>query len=241
MAFTVPSGRTFGPKDINLMKDFKPMGLIQWSDEPKILNSGEATRVYVRGRADLTEYPKVMVRAGARIMDALRFPPKGMDSSTFYLVGVPTAGNLLASAAFASDSVLRSQRGFSTCYNTHLGLIRENKKTHGDEDDKGWVIGKQNNARYRHVLIENTTTTGKGVKEAAERLVEDGYDLSEVDCLIFIERGQGALQAIASLGFRKIVVVYFLQDILFVYGRLGLWPKELVAMAQLDLSRQFVQ
>ena len=236
MAFKVPSGRTFGPKDINLMRDFDAMRLITWSEEAKILNSGIPSQLYIRGRSDLTDNPRVMNRVGARLMDALRFPPQGMDHSTFCLIGVPVAGNILTAAAFSSDSMLRREGWRSPEYSTSVRYMRENKKAHGDENDRGWVIGKPNYAMHRYVLVENTITSGKGVGIAAARMIEDGYDLSKVDCLIYIDRCQGGLAQIASLGFRRVVVVYYLLDILSAFERLKLWPKELVEKARAEIS-----
>jgi orotate phosphoribosyltransferase len=222
MVFKVPSGRTFGPKDINLMRDFDKVDFLSWSDQPILLNSKNESNIYLGGRHEFTDDPRLLKRIGARIMDSLRFGENGRNNSVYCLIGVPMAGIALAAAGYAAE-VSDTNTAFKP--KTCLRLMRQIKKTHGRESEQGWVIGKPDYAAHQYALIENTTTTGRSVIEAAQRLVEDGYELSKVDCVIFVDRGQGALKALASVGFRRVVVVYHLLDIIYAYRHLELWAE----------------
>ena len=53
--------------------------------------------------------------------------------------------------------------------------------------------------------------------------------------LIFIDRQQGAVERLRSLGFNRISVALQLLDITFVFGELGLWPKSAVQAVEEEI------
>ena len=230
MPLIVPSGRTFEDGDLKLMKMLVEVGFIQWRDDPFRLKSGIESHVYVFGRNDLTENASVMYRVGKRIMQELRFANRqGYDNSNFCLIGIPTAGTALAVAASQSDVI-----GQWSDSPAGSRLMREVKKTYGAHNT--WVGGEPMHEKHRYALIDNVATDGKSKREAAIKLVEDGYEISEVDCLILVDRQQGALKNIESIGFRRVVVVYNLLDMTFAFRHLKLWPSEAVEKVEQEIA-----
>lgn len=226
--FKAPSGRIFTPNDLGLMIDLDRIGFIRWREEPFTLKSGVPSHVYVFGRNDLTENSPVLMRVGQRILEQLRYHEgderAGYDNSDFCLIGIPTAGTALALAASLSD-VGSQWEGYS-----RSRLMREKKKSYGAHNT--WVEGKPDHVRHRYVLVDNVATDGKSKEEAAEKLREDGYAVAEVDCLILVDRQQGAIKNLEKIGFRRIVVVYNLLDIAAAFYQLKLWPS--VAVQKLE-------
>ncbi|MES2006948.1 MAG: hypothetical protein V4436_02445 [Patescibacteria group bacterium] len=226
MPLKVPSGRVFEDSDLKLMKMLVEVGFIRWLDEPVLLKSGIESRVYVFGRNDLTENASVLRRVGARIIQELRYHTdnerSGFDNSNFCLIGIPTAGTALAIAASQGDASAGAR------------IMREVKKIHGAHNT--WVEGEPMHEKHRYVLVDNVATDGKSKREAAAKLIEDGYDISEVDCLILVDRQQGALKNIESLGFRRVLVVYNLLDMTFAFRHLKLWPEEAVLKVEQEIA-----
>lgn len=227
--FEVPSGRFFTPEDLELMTGLERIGFIKWREEPFTLKSGILSHVYVFGRNDLTENPTVLLRIGSRIMKQLRYfdyhgKREGYDNSNFCLIGIPTAGTALAIAGSLADV----NGGYAKSR-----VMREKKKTYGAHNT--WVEGKPDHTRHQYVLVDNVATDGKSKEEAADKLREDGYEVSQVDCLILVDRQQGAIENLKKIGFRRIHVVYNLLDIAAAFHHIGFWPEDAVRRVEREI------
>ena len=161
---------------------------------------------------------------------------KVAETILFCLIGVPTAGTALAAACFAAE-VSDTNTAFKP--KTSFRIMREVKKEHGR--DRGWVVGAPDHQKHHYVLVDNVATSGESIERAALKLVEDGFDVSQVDCLILVDRQQGAVKRLQRVGFRRIVVVFNLLDIAYAFGELKIWPQEAVQKVKEEIkAHQFV-
>jgi len=226
----------FYEKDLRLVRQMAQHGFIRHVDTPFRLNSGIESRVYVFGREDMTDNPAFEHAAGQAIANAvwgaMRDMTGGLRQSC--LIGIPTAGT-----AFAQATAMASLGSTSVvCHR----IMRETPKDHGAKEHQRWVNGKPDPDKHCYWLVDNVVTSGKSMLEAAQKLVDDGYpSKSETPCLVFVDRQQGAAKRLEAAGFKRVVVAYYLLDITFALGELGLWPKSAVAGVEEEIrAHQFV-
>ena len=217
----VPSGRTFGSFDIEVIKGLHHASVIVWREVPFKLKSGVSSHVYVFGRNDLTENPDVLRDVGEKIARTVRSAGlKPVRQSC--LIGIPTAGTALALAGSLADTSIACR------------IMREKKKTtHGANNT--WVEGKPDHTKHHYWIVDNNATDGGSKFEAAKRLAEDGYNLQDVDFLIFIDRQQGAIKALAAQNLR-VTVIYNLLDITYAFAQLELWPQDAADRVQREIA-----
>ena len=141
------------------------------------------------------------------------------------LIGIPATGTVLAAAA----SVLSAETSMHIACRT----MRQVKKGHGAHQN--WVDGVPNPTLHDYWLVDNVATNGDSKFEAAEKLEADGYPKRPA-CFIWIDRQQGAVERLKQAGFGRVVVAYNLLDLTFVYGELGLWPKETVQAVEKEIA-----
>lgn len=225
----VPSGRTLNSDDLEFVRYLQRYRSIRPSEQPFRLQSGIDSHVYVElGREDVTDNPGFEQFVGWRIHCAVAnlMEETPEDPRWWGLIGIPTAGTVLAQAAVMAarldgypESVDRRQRVI------FHRMMRESLKRHGANPT--WVNGQPDESRHRYVLLDNTNTDGETKIETAAKLEHDGYRVRKMPCLIVIDRGQGGVQRLErSNVFERVVVMYNLLDIVHAYAELGLWTKE---------------
>lgn len=233
----VPSGRTLYPVDLDLLREWHRVGLIAYSETPLKLKSGEQSRVYVRAREDLTENPDVLDDTGAAILQkSRRLLVANYDNRRPCFLGLPTAGTALADAASLAsrDETTLHERAASA-------IVREVKKDHGAAEHRGGWFLKYKPEKFRYFILDNTVRDGETKRIWIQRLLEDGYPAYDLDWMILVDRQQGGVEGMQRLGLKSVIVLYYLLDIVFVYGQLGLWTKEQVAQIEQEIkAHQFV-
>lgn len=227
----VPSGRTFDGSDLEFIGYLHRYRSVRFSEQPFRLRSGIESRVYVGlGREDTTDNPGFERAVGWRISCAVA---KLMDEAPedprwWGLIGIPTAGTVLAQAAVMAAT----PGGYPESVDQLTRVIfhrvmREALKPHGDNPT--WVNGRPDETRHHYVLLDNTDTDGETKIEHAARLGHDGYAVKNMPLIIVIDRNQGGVRRLKRLGlFERIVVMYNLLDIIFAFGELKLWAPEAV-------------
>ncbi len=220
----LPSGRTLSEFDIELLRGMHSAGFVRYSEQPITLKSKISSHVYVAGREDLTESPELMRQVGRKICDLIeqnRLPTDMLPC----LIGIPTAGTILAVAA----SIMSQSR----VQPLPCRVMREVRKSHGLH--KTWVTGAPAPSRHTYWLLDNVATDGKSKLEAEKKLIEDGYP-PKPPLLIWIDRQQGAVKDLAEDGFTRIVVGYNLLDLAYAYGELKLWPRETIKLVEDEIA-----
>lgn len=227
MSLHVPSGKIFDGRDIDLSHTMHGCGFVRYVEKPFTLKSGIESHVYVFGREDLTDHPALMYRVGRKIGDLVLQDSRD-DERTPCLIGIPTAGTVLAVAAsvISSDGSVHGRQ-------IACRIMREVKKGHGAHQT--WVNGIPDFVHHEYWLVDNVATNGDSKIEAGAKLAEDGYP-EHLPCLIWIDRQQGAIQRLKQVGFNRIVVAYDLLDLAYAYGELGLWPKETVQAVEREIA-----
>lgn len=227
-----PSGRTLYPVDLRLLAEWARVGTIRYSEKPFRLKSGIESHVYVYAREDLTENPDVLDDTGAIIL--LRARQRMLqvgDCRRPYFSGLPSAGMALAQAAAlaSKDETRVHERAASS-------VVREiPKTTHGaDEHRGGWFL-KYKPELFRYFVLDNIVTDGGTKKLWAGRLLQDGYPAYDLDWMILIDRQQGGIEGMRRLGIKNVHVIYYLLDITFAFGEMGLWPKEAVRQVEREI------
>jgi orotate phosphoribosyltransferase len=112
-------------------------------------------------------------------------------------------------------------------------VMREKKKTHGA--NMLWVDGAPQPNDYRYCTVENVVTSGQSIEEAKVRLAEDGYPIADMIDYVLVDRQQGGVERLRSLGY-TVEPLFYLGDIAFVYGELELWTPEQVRNVQEEIS-----
>ncbi|OGY96969.1 MAG: hypothetical protein A2122_00025 [Candidatus Liptonbacteria bacterium GWB1_49_6] len=225
----VPSGRKFSALDIEIVRLIGKYRFVRREEEPIRLVSGITSHVYVSGRESLTDHPDFEWLVGRKIAETI-WKSFSYDTLPKCLIGIPVAGAALAQAAamYTHDVPLMSFR--SICHRT----MRQIKKEHGTHHT--WVDGAPDPMHYSYGAIDNTATNGGSKVKARTRLLEDGYPVNDMFWMIFVDRGQGAVPRLATLGFTNLIVVYILLDIVYAFGELGLWPKEHVKAVKEEMA-----
>ena len=213
----VPSGQTFSELDIQLMRHLHSVGFIKWSESPFTLKSGIKSHVYVFGREDITDNPRVLAHVGRKIAAVVH---ELADHRQPCVIGIPTAGTALAVGTSVYNESARhyvGQRGIA------CRIMREIKKSHGAHTT--WVVGKPEHEKQQYFVLDNVVTDGGSKFEAAKKLKEDGYQLEDLHFLTFVDRQQGAMAKLVAHGL-KTTAIYNILDIAHAFKVLRLWPEE---------------
>lgn len=236
----VPSGKKFEPFDLELLQEARNSRSVVYNDKPFRLKSGIDSNVYVFCRGDLTDNPRLLNMAGHRIAHDVAGHLTLADPQ-LNLIGLPTAGTALAVATSLASIEIQKQKTFPLIA---CRVMREQlKKSHGANNRwvNGETDGPPNLKRFLFGTLDNVATDGGTKFEAAERLEQDGYPNKDMLQVIFIDRQQGAVRRLEAAGFKRIVVSYNLLDITYVYGELGLWPKNAVKSVEAEIkAHQFL-
>jgi orotate phosphoribosyltransferase len=195
-----------------LLRELHRIGFIAWSEEGFTLKSKIRSHVYVCGREDLTLNAAVLKRLGLLIYDAANSRRCSDDRRTICLIGIPTAATPLAQAA-AMEA--RSDTAFL--------LMREAKKLHGMH--QRWTNGSPHEERFCYMTIENVVTSGRSLLENIGRLEEDGFPVRDMKHLVLVDREQGGLNKIHSLGY-DVEALFSLSTIAQAFVYLRLWKQE---------------
>jgi orotate phosphoribosyltransferase len=236
---TLPSGKELTWTDRAMFSYMHKFGFIKYSEDPFVLKSGIQSNVYVYGREDVTDNPGFERELGQKISTAVfhvmetAYP----DGQTWRacLVGVPTAGTVLAQAAssifwYSGYPEVEASMRTRVCHR----VMRETKKTYGAHQT--WINGRPS-PEFTYWLVDNVATDGQSKIEARDKLAEDGYPTQDTYCLILVDRQQGAVQRLQKLGlFKEVIVLYNLLDITFALGEMGLWPKDAVEKVREEIT-----
>ena len=239
----VPSGRTFDGNDLELIRYLHRYGSDRYSARPFRLRSGIQSRVYVGlGREDTTDNPGFERAVGWRIHCAVaKLMEEAPDDPRWWgLIGIPTAGTVLAQAAVMAPTLGGYPESVDQCPHVIFHrVMRETLKQHGDNPT--WVNGRPDESRHRYVLLDNTDTDGQTKSETIPRLAHDGYAAKNMPLIIVIDREQGGVQRLERLElFERVVVMYNLLDIVFAFGALKLWSPEAVKAIEEEIrTNQF--
>lgn len=226
----VPSGRVYSSEDLDCLAIMNLHGFIEHRDKPFTLKSGVQSRIYVQGRNDLTDNPDLSWLVGrktARLVVANQTETEPAPC----LIGIPTAGNAIASAGS-----LVAYREQITTPQGDIGyrVMREIEKQHGSGANQ-WVNGSYDSNRTFWAVDNVVTDCGTKI-EAAQKLTESGYPALEMPWLVFVDRQQGGIEKMRAHGFQRIVVAFYLLDITYAMGELGLWPKSLVSQVEAEIK-----
>ncbi|OGY29909.1 MAG: hypothetical protein A3J50_01675 [Candidatus Woykebacteria bacterium RIFCSPHIGHO2_02_FULL_43_16b] len=206
-------------------------GVVALRGKPVALNGGGTTCLYVSTRKEVTHHPDLLYLLGFRLARIIWDAQEARNC----LIGVPMAGINLAIAA-SMVSVSESMNG-SRYPILHYELLRPIKKAHGTTHT--WVDGEPNE-RTHYWLIENATTTGDSVVDALEKLEEDGYKPERFSLIILVNRNSTALERLSKRGFKRIIVVYELVDLVEEFIARGFWDEYVRGILESDLRTQVV-
>lgn len=232
------SGRILYQADLDLLREWHRVGVVRYSEKPFTLRSGIQSHVYINAREDLTENPDVLDDTGAAMLfHARKVLSEKRDSRRPCFLGLPTAGTALALAASLASRDETRIHERAAC-----DIVREiPKTTHGAAEHRGGWFLKYNPDAFHYFVLDNVVTDG-GTKEVwAKRLLEDGYPAYDLDWMILVDRQQGGVEGMRRIGIKNVHVIYYLLDIAFAYGEMGLWPKEAVKQVEREIAaHQFV-
>lgn len=209
----------------NVIRELCEAGVVKWSNTPFTLKSGIKSHIYVFGREDLTDTPR-LGRALGRLLantvgDHLYL---GNDRlKPLCAIGIPTAGTAFAAAMSYSPSR----------YEIAYRIMREAQKEYGAHK-KTWVNGRAEES-VEYFTIDNVITDGTSKLEAIEHLEEDGYPARSMTHVTFIDRQQGGMERLVGQGYRA-VKLFDLSDLLWAFSALNLWTNE-----QLDAFEQEIE
>ncbi|MBI3304813.1 hypothetical protein HYZ80_00595 [Candidatus Parcubacteria bacterium] len=217
-------------------------------DHVIVLVSGAKTHVYVRGRSETTDHPGFMHQIGRKIEDVVWQESCSVRQPC--IIGVPDAATPLAVATSTASFTGRCGRLGSTIA---CRIMHKSPKAHG-ADEKRWVDGTPNHQAHEYFLLENVITTGGTVIDAAKHLLDDGYCLEDVTCLVFVDREQGGIETIERgvpwtnekdqeelRTFRRVVAIYRLTKLVSAFGEMNLWPPEHVAAVHQEIHATTVR
>lgn len=217
----VPSGRTLWESDLEIVRQMHKAGSVYWSDAPITLRSGGISHVYCRGREDFTTSPELLALIAEAAMTHVWDEVEGAIDNGCCLIGVPSAGTAIAAWMSASDTYMHQTQS-----STEFLVMRQAKKAHGVNTT--WVDGKPTVGK-KIILVENVRTTGGSEDEAIAKLAEDGIDTSALVRFAIVSlMWQDETEARKSL--------FYLADIIYAFGILGLWPEEQVQEAMKEFG-----
>ncbi len=232
--FQTPSGLWYNPFDLLVLREMHEAGFIKHSDTPFTLKSGIKSNVYVFGREDLTDSPKLEWMVGTKLCDIVHQAATEADQQVC-LIGIPTAGTPFAQAAamVSYHDNTKQPNGQPVCHR----IMKEQPKDHGAH--KGWINGKPK-PTHSYWLVDNVATNGASKPEAREKMRADGYP-DPAGVIIWIDRQQGALRRLEEAGLSRVLVAYHLLDVTFAFGEMGLWPKGAVKAVEQEIeAHQFL-
>lgn len=237
----LPSGRKLSDDDIALLTYMHVFGFVRYSHEPFTLASGIASNVYVFGREDLTDHPELLHFVGQKIawMVYQAIPPKFEDDRSPCLIGLPTAGYALAQAATTSAYYLKAM--FERDIFGHplpdisFRVMREALKKRGPGAHQTWINGQPNEKYQTYWMVDNVMTNGQTKIDAAEKWRESGYP-HRPPVIVLVDRCQGALENLRRKGFEQVHVCFNLLDMAYFYGKIGLWPKNVVSAVETEIQ-----
>lgn len=205
------------------------VGFVRYSETPFLLKSGIESNVYVFGRQDLTDNPRMTWLVGEKLAD-LVMNSKYEEDKQVCLLGIPTAGTPFAQAASMASYCDHTKQpgGHPICFR----IMKEALKNHGAT--KGWINGEPRNDQS-YWLIDNVATNGASKPEFRKKMRADGYP-DPHGVLIWIDRQQGALEFLRETGFKNVVVAYHLLDITYAFGKLGFWPEAAVKAVETEIE-----
>lgn len=222
------SSRPVGNLQPWLLKAMYTHGFVKWSPTQFTLKSGKQSHVYVFGREDITDNPPLLHVFGREIRNAalLAFSRLAPTMSLVpCLIGIPTAGTPLAQAAAMVDFFEGTANGTKMCFR----IMREAKKKHGAH--QGWVNGAPDLAKHLYFTVDNVVTDGQSKVEAAERLLEDGYPAYDMPQVILVARDMRIVPALHTQGFKHVIVLFALRDIINGFAERSYWTKEMAVQA----------
>lgn len=223
----VPSGRILDAYDLRILPMMARYGFIRWDEQPFTLRSGIKSHVYVFGREDLTDHPDLEWHIGHKIAGlVLENAVARGDHKQQCLIGLPTAGTSLAQAAAMVNWHRQSFWVDDAKHRIIHRIMREELKTHGAHPD--WVNGKPLQELHTYWSVDNVVTDGGTKLESRERFRASGYPVENMPALVLVDRQQGGIKRMEQRGFNQIVVAYYLLDLTYAFGQLGLWPSEAV-------------
>lgn len=223
--FIAPSGRVLYPNDLELLRALEKNGTISWSETDVVFNSGFLSRVYFRGRNDLSHNMPLLMQVAvcAKKYVAELLNTHGPQKC---LIGIPTAGTQLAQAVAdlsyfeaSSDGYLSSRPESLICFST----MRSKLKDHGK--DNMWV-GHPELKKHTYISFENIVSTAKAMLEAFGRLEQDGYPTRDMNHVVFADWGLGGIEALADAGYGHVHTLYVMMDAIAAFVHMRMWPEK---------------
>ncbi|MBI3074897.1 MAG: hypothetical protein HYY92_01640 [Parcubacteria group bacterium] len=223
------TSRPVGNLSLVLLKNMHMHGFVKWSPEPFTLKSGKQSHVYVFGREDVTDNINFLHLLGREIVNAVQLVCAN-DQRIPCFIGIPTAGTPLAQAAsmasyFEPASFKKPIDLRTMCFR----IMREKRKEHGAHN--GWVNGAPDVAKHLYCVVDNVVTDGQSKVEAAERLLEDSYPAYDMPQIILVAREWRVVEELKKRGFKHVVVLFTLRDIINGFRERGYWTPEMAEQA----------
>lgn len=237
----LPSGRTYYPEKLGLLRMMHKYGFVRWQEKPFVLNSGIESHVYIFGRDDMTDNPDLEWEIGEDIVSVLGYYwMPSWNWKKLCLIGIPTAGTAMAQAASMVQASLCGKNRMANSVICHR-IMRETQKSHGDKAHQNWVNGKPDPQKHTYITVDNVVTNADSKFKANERLKASGYPVEEMPSFIFVDRQQGGIQRMEKAGYKNIIVAHYLLDITYALGEMKLWPKSAVWQVESEIkAHQFI-
>jgi orotate phosphoribosyltransferase len=226
----VPSGQVFSTIDLRIMEGAAKNNFIKWHDEPKKLNSGIWSHIYVNGREDTTEDGDFLRLCARKVLyDVKEMMEAEKDLRRPRFIGVPHVAYGWT-PAFTVVDAYEDVTGRDACH----AIIRTSLKDHGAHNH--WVARTRNPRGFREILFDNTLTSGKSIEAELKKLMMDGTEPNEVDVLVFVDRQQGGMRKVNAMGFRSARASYGLLDMTYALQRLGMWPGDAAERVEREIA-----
>jgi orotate phosphoribosyltransferase len=215
-SFRAPSGIILQRPDLDLIRKLCLAGSIRFLENPVELNSGRRSRIYANIR--FWDNPYMLALIGRRIAECVQSLPPDTDEPDQYkipcLVGIPTAGTPLAMAAVMSTHFLESP--------FHYRIMREKVQETPHGLDRSWAGPPSE--KHRFVTVENVSTQGVSIHQAAQRMRGDGHDVDSMHHIIVMDRGGKAALVTRGYDHSKVHSLFNLEDTLAAAVHLKLHP-----------------
>lgn len=215
---SVPSGRVFGERVLNLVKELGRIGFITW----------EKDVVRVHGREELTEQALVLGALGHHIaLEIMHSPTLTLERGgrARCLIGIPTTGTTLALATTLGAP-----------WNSHFGF-RVMKETKRVGTNQTWVDGISDPGRHQYLSIDTTISLGRSFALAIQRLRHDAYPVEDMTHLILVDEHNGEVEDLRNEQL-KVLTIFNLLDLVHLFGVLGVWPKLQVRAAEAEIAER---
>lgn len=217
----MPSGDIYGEREIAFILKMASHETVRFHTTAVTLNSGLRSHFTIECRDEVTDRPWYALEMGSVIAE--RIARSSIDDSNEQcLIGIPMAGQILASAASVASYVTPPE--YQRAPLAYRILRKQPKEGHGVDRGK-WVIGRPDYTRYTYWVVDNVFTTGKALfEETAPQLIEDGYIPSEMNCFILANRNPQCGRMVKEV-FKNIVIGFELIDLVTVLVDCGIWPR----------------